>query len=194
MRFLVSVILVFECMTCLSQTEENYSFGFRAGINYANIGGPISITNSNTGSLSSLESKFGFYLGAFSYSKINSLFQYGAELQFTTQGAQASGIKFDFNYLTAGFIIKCNPFKNNFNIHLGPQFGYLVSGNIANLDNIKNLNRAELSAILGVGYALNRHFELNFRYCYGFSSTFKKDSLNETFPNRVFQFGFNYTL
>jgi hypothetical protein len=181
-------------MTCYSQTDESYTFGFRGGLNYANIGGPISVTNSNTGNSSPLESKFGFYLGAFSFSKINSLFQYGAELQFTTQGAQAPGIQFDFNYLTAGFVLKYNPFKNNFNIHVGPQFGYLLSGRIADQDNNKNLNRAEISAILGVGYAINRHFELNFRYNYGFSSTFKNESVaNESFPNRVFQFGINYT-
>jgi hypothetical protein len=170
--------------------SEDYIFGIKGGVNYSNISGSITITNG--GITSQLEPLLGYHFGLSCYSPTTDKLQYGAELQYTAQGAQGAGIKFEFNYVATAFVVKYNPFEFPLNLQIGPQFGYLVHGNAAGLDFSDELLKPDFTLTSGLGYKINRNFEMTARYNYGFSSVFPRLNDVDAFANRVLQFGLSY--
>lgn len=87
-RFLL--VLLLALLTCFPLTAQEFSGGFRAGINFATIRGPLEMSSSGN-DLEEYKFSNGFHVGATSNLFFNDYFGLRAELLYSQKGA-------DYNY------------------------------------------------------------------------------------------------
>lgn len=159
-KILVLVAMFFLIKT---QAQEKFRFGVKLGV------GSGTLTESNTTN----DSYSTFLLGIQSNYQFNEKMTLKTDVYYTRYGAEND---IDFNYLYLDYLnipVLAKYFignKNNFNIQLGPEFGFLMSSDV-NEENVDNLfNVFNFSGVLGVGYDFKNNFTLAVSYRAGLTN------------------------
>lgn len=191
--FLAITIVTISAVSVQAQTA---SFGLKGGITAANI-------KESFGSLNiTLDSKIGFYAGAFADISVSDNIGIQPELFYSLLGAKAKvegeGGKLDLGYISLPVLVK---YKNQgFSVFLGPQISYLLSakssddGSSSSEDIKDELKSAEIAGVIGAGYTLTNGFGFDARYQLGLSNISKNsdDEANATIKNNAFLVGVHY--
>ena len=93
----LSLLLLLAILGCFQLAAQEFSGGFRAGINFATIDGPSEASDSGN-SLEEYKMSTGFHVGATANLKFNKYFGLRAELLYSQKGA-------DYNYNGQSFWI-----------------------------------------------------------------------------------------
>ena len=93
----LSIVLLFALLGCFQLTAQEFSGGFRAGINFATINGPSEVSNSGS-DLEEYKFTNGFHVGASANYFFNDYFGLRAELLYSQKGT-------DYNYNGESFWI-----------------------------------------------------------------------------------------
>lgn len=175
----MSLLIVF------TSNAQGVGFGIKGGLNMASLSGDDA---------SDLSSRTGIHFGAYLRIKMGAI-GLQPEAYYSVQGA-----KLDFgqvketlsaNYLNIPVLLRFSP-APIINFHVGPQFGILMSANLADEDIKDTFKSSDISAAVGVG--LDFPFGLNFtlRYVKGLSSI-SEDSTDSVKGN-TFQISLGYDL
>lgn len=179
-----------ETTDLTSKTGAN--FGFKGGLNLSNL---------YTEDVDDENGLIGFNAGLFLELPISSSLSLQPELLYSVKGAEltydnafASGTgKFRLNYIEAPVLLRAN-LTNNFNIHFGPYFAYLVDAKISNetdgggfnfeeeIDN-DDLNKLDYGLAVGLGIEFDS-FGIGARYNYGLQTVGKE----RTFLGQTYTF------
>ena len=154
-----------------TQAQESFlSFGPKVGANFSTL---------NTNNLNaSEESITGLTAGAFLELKSTSSLSFQVELLYSEQGTDLDSNVTEFkeievDYLQAPVLLKYRLLKI-FNIHVGPQLGFLTSDIKSENFEAKDF---DFSGVAGVGVELGK-LRADLRYHFGFT-----DSLEFNLPN-----------
>lgn len=177
----------------LSATTTVYcqltQFGFKAGVNYANIGGDAA----------GVESRIAFHAGLFCTIKPSDHFAFQPELVFSRQGAMVAGnneVKLNYDYINIPLMVNYYATKSFF-VQAGPQIGLLVGGKITDGTNSEDItdqiNSPDLAIGLGFGLDLGSS-TLGLRYNAGLSSTSDGFRDSDKYPNQVLQLSVGFKI
>ena len=194
---LAFVLLTSMSQVTFSQTETKTSspkFGIKGGVNFSNL---------YTEEVEDNNVLTGFNVGVFAKLPITQTFAIQPELLYTTKGAQleynnafVNGTStFKLNYLELPVLLVIN-LNENFTIHGGPYFAYLIDGKATNdssgtlfdvennLDN-EDFNKFDTGISVGIGYDTDK-IGFGIRYNYGLQKVGKErdyNGTNYTFPD-----------
>lgn len=192
LKTILALVLVTSSMqVTFSQTSTDTSkpkFGIKGGVNFSNL---------YTEDVEDNNVLTGFNLGVFAKLPITQTFAIQPELAYTTKGAEleynnafVNGTStFKLNYLELPVLLVVN-LSENFNIHGGPYFAYLIDGKATNdsqgtlfdaennLDN-DDFNKFDTGISVGIGYDTNK-IGFGIRYNYGLQKVGKERDYNGT--------------
>ena len=166
---------------------QGISGGLKAGVNFANQ------IYSGGGFSASADSRTGFHAGGYLNISFSDKFGIQPELLYSSQGSKLADIDFKTDYLTLPIMIKYNP-APIFNIHFGPQFGFLMSAKQDDDDVKEFMKGLDLGAGLGAGVDLPMGLGLSARYVFGLSNISDDDQSDGTVKNTALQFSVTYKL
>lgn len=184
---------LFFCLALASQAQDDEILiskqvvGFKAGLNFANIGGDATGISSRTA----------FHVGFFSQFALSDDANLQTELVYSSQGAKTDNgdNPIRYNYINVPIILELFV-SEGLHFDFGPQIGFLVGAEVqANnitVDVKDQLNTLDLAAAVGLGYDFGGA-DFGIRYNIGLTNT-AKDSGNESFSNQVFQLSLGVNL
>jgi hypothetical protein len=197
-KFLVALFLsvgaAFTSLNAQTNDSGNAKIGVKGGVNFSNmytedVDDNNVLTSFNAGLYASIPLTSALAIQPeFLYSRK------GAELAYDNVFATGKA-KFKLNYLEVPVLLKVN-IAENFNIHAGPYFAYLINADVTNetdsgnfnfeesLDN-DDFNKFDYGLSAGLGFDFNS-FGIGARYNYGLSTVGKeRDFLGTsyTFPD-----------
>ena len=190
----LKTILAFVLLTSISQATFSQTltgtsspkFGIKGGVNFSNL---------YTEDVEDNNVLTGFNLGVFAKLPITQTFAIQPELLYTTKGAElkynnafVTGTStFKLNYLELPVLLVVN-LSQNFNVHAGPYFAYLIDGEAKNdsqgtlfdaennLDN-DDFNKFDTGLSVGIGYDTDK-IGFGVRYNYGLQKVGKERNYN----------------
>lgn len=187
-------LLVLSLLTvfALGVQAQKARIGVKGGFNFANLDLSGSLSN-----LVETQTKTDFHIGAYGEFGLGG-FALQPEFLFSTKGAKlefpllgVSG-KTNLTYIEIPILLK-KSFAKVLNVHLGPQFGFLVAAKNLEGDDIKEqFKETDLSAIFGVGVDLPGGLGAGARYALGLSNINDTDEI--TAKNKTFQVYVSYRL
>jgi hypothetical protein len=176
MKQLLTTVLILITASAFAQP------GLKGGLNFATIGGDAA----------GVKSKTDFHVGFFFLTMESEKFGVQPEFIFSRQGAQASGVKINYDYVNVPVMFNYYP-EENFFIQGGPQLGLLINAKIKDGDgsiDVKNqLTSLDLSLGLGCGYQSGSTI-IGLRYNIGLTDT-ASDAPGK-YPNRVLQLSIGF--
>lgn len=202
MKKIILSVLAVGAMSYASAQDSGTKFGLKAGLNLANLSGDVE----------DVDTKLGAQFGAFAEIMVTENFAVQPELVFSMQGAKTEYTelganyeeKLNLSYLNIPIMAKYYV-TPQFNIHAGPQVGFLMSaknkyevsggGQSASGDiDLKDLMKSvDFGLGLGVGYNFTDNLGLEARYTAGLSNIYDDvDELDVTVNNMVIQFAVVY--
>lgn len=171
-----------------AQSFEDFSYGFRLGLNYSTLSGD---------NIDDVNNRFGLHANFFADIAINDRFSLQPEIGLSSLGVNEKEIVLEngdivqlkTNWLQVGVLGNVNITDNLFAL-IGPQIGV----NVTERDNNDYYNY-DVAGVVGIGYMFNENFGVDARYGYGFSNIFDKEFADvEEANNRWFQLGVFYKL
>ena len=167
-------------------SQAGLRLGLKGGLNFANL------------DVDGASSRTGYHLGAFATIKITKL-AIQPEIIFSSQGAEQDFLGEDLqskiNYVNIPILLKLY-LAAGLNLQIGPQFGFLVSGDQDVVDQVGNkvtqdakdfYKGSDVSLGLGAGWDLPiAGLVLDARYNLGLSDI-NDTQVDETVRNQVFQ-------
>lgn len=196
-------ILLFSLMSMLFTiaNAQDIVFGLKAGLNTSNWYG----ANDDVSDIYNTRSSV--HVGALLELNINEKFSLQPEIIYNITGAKvnpidasrdavpSSDVLLDVQYISVPLMIQYK-FKNNFQLELGPQMGFLVDA-LANVDgenvNIKDeFEKRDLALNAGLGYKFDNGIFFNVRYVYGMSKIARHLDNENWVKNNIFQFSTGY--
>jgi hypothetical protein len=178
-KILLLFLALLACTTVYCQTSQ---LGFKAGVNYANIGGDAA----------GVESRIAFHAGLFCIIKPSDHFAFQPELVFSRQGAMVvsnNDVRLNYDYINLPLMVSYYATKAFF-IVAGPQSGVVVGAKITDgtdSEDIKDqINSPDLAFGIGFGLDLGAS-TLSLRYNAGLSSTSDGFRDSDKYPNQVLQ-------
>lgn len=183
-----SLLLLVCAVAITTLTQAQTRFGFKGGVNLANV----------TGDMEGTKMKISFHAGAIAKISVSDIFSIQPELVYSNQGAKIEELDATLNlgYLNLPILAQAN--ISGFVLETGPQFGYLMSAKVkadGQSGDIKDdLNAIDLGWAVGVGYQMSGSgLGISARYNIGLSSINKTDTEGKA-KNSVIQLGFHYFL
>lgn len=171
-KVIAVVMFLFMGTTMFSQGID---LGIKAGANFSTISDVVGVSN-----------KTGFHAGAFGALKFNNKIALQAELLYSQQGAKWDFGEFDLNYMNVPVFIKYYLIQG-LNVQIGPQFGFIIDDKVTNAE----INKSDISGILGLGYDFPLGIRIDARYNLGFSDVQKGDNVEG--KNSVFSLALGYS-
>jgi hypothetical protein len=186
--------------TANAQTPD-LKLGAKAGVNFANLNGG-----------ESMDMKTGFHVGVLAEIFINEKFSVQPEILYSAQGAEKSGLKYEYNYINVPIMGKYYV-MDGLNVQFGPQIGFLASAkskggfsfedlDIEGTGDIKDFTqKVDFGLNFGVGYELPMGLFFDARYNLGLTKVNKKINIDEELDldieqkdikNGVFQISVGY--
>ena len=164
-------------------------FGIKGGLNASSL---------NSANNSDMQTKIGFNAGLLAHiHSLHSSWAIQPEIYYSDEGAKSkanNNAKVNLGFINVPVLIQYM-FDNGFRIEAGPQLNLLMSAKQkaenSTTDIKKQLNTADFSIPVGVGYLLSSGFGFDARYNFGISNIYKNDNVPKTRSN-VFQFGIFY--
>lgn len=196
---IVSAIVLFVFGGTVAAQET--SFGAKAGVNLANLTGD---------DVGDTDMKIGLHLGGYANIMFSDLLGLSPELLFSTQGAKSETettipffgtIKAKGNlkltYINVPLLLKVVP-TEGFNIHVGPQIGFLLSakselevnGESSDEDVKDSFKSTDFGLAAGAGYELPSGLNFGLRYNTSLGSIYDGDGDGK---NSVIQVSAGYT-
>lgn len=180
-KTLLSAVLIFA----FALAQAQISGGIKGGLNFANVdtsGDP--------------DGRTGYHAGLFFEAGLAGI-TLMPEVLYSTKGTDDLSL----TYVEVPILLK-KSFAKVLNVHLGPQFGILLSGDLdagplGDIDAKDELNSADLSIVIGGGIDLPGGISAGARYVYGLSDVNDKLSFGNEIPeisNRTFQVYIGYKL
>lgn len=217
-KHLIQFVILLLSTTCFSQND--FSYGIKAGVNFASAHGEASDSNSQIGYD---ESRTSFHAGVISELSLSNKFSLQTELLYSQVGVNyaydnrpADGAKVDsdlnLDYITLAILGKYQVYKS-LSIEAGPQLGYILNANVEQnrsffsqigggsetVFNEKNdikddINNFDFGFALGSSYELNNGLFIQLRYVLGLSEIPKneKQTVSTDLKNAVFQLSLGY--
>lgn len=173
----LSLLLLLTTSALFSQSS---TFGVKAGVNYATIGGDAS----------GIKSKISMHAGFFGVVMAAEQFGIQPELMFSRQGAKAASnteVRLNYDYLNIPLMFNYYP-SENFFVQAGPQLGVLLGAKVTDGTDSEDVSDQLKStdASLGIGFGFNfSGTTLGLRYNAGLTNT--TDTSEARFPNQVLQ-------
>lgn len=201
-----------------SHSQSKFSFGVKAGLNFAYATGEASDSNS---SLGYDEGRTSFHVGLLSELAVSEKFSIQPELIYSQVGASyfydnrsSDGARVDselnLDYITLPIFAKFNVYKG-FSLEVGPQLGYILRSEIENetltsgfivpqtltvenTDIKEDINNFDFGMAFGSSYELNNGLLLQARYVLGLTEVFKNNNhtASTDLKNAVFQISVGY--
>lgn len=204
-KFLILAVAILFTGTISAQ---QVNFGAKAGVNFASIGGDET---------EELDGKTGFHLGLISEILFSEKFAFQPEILYSSQGAKAEGSE-TFEGVTASYEAKINlDYVNipllakyyvspNFNIHVGPQIGFLVKSegeaeytfmgeSESETEDLKDVTKGmDFALAAGLGYKMDMGLFFDARYNLGLSNIWDYEDEEDDYSqkNNVFQFSIGF--
>ena len=199
-KLLLSVFVMVATSSFVS--AQDISFGAKAGVNFASIGGDDT---------EDVDSRTGFHVGVVSEIMFTEQFGLQPELLYSMQGAQneASDMgltvkqELKLDYISLPILAKYK-FTPGFSAHLGPQVGFLINAESEyeakydglterETEDIKDyMNNIDFGIAGGLGYELNMGVFVNARYYMGLSNIFDDGDSDYSQHNNVLQLSVGY--
>jgi Outer membrane protein beta-barrel domain len=176
--------LLFLFLGALITSAKSQNFGIKGGLNIASIGGDSQGVSSRTS----------FHAGIFFLSPLSEKVKIMPEVVYSSQGATAGGISFNYNYVNVPVMFNFL-LSEQFFLQLGPQLGVLASADASSGSSSISIKDQLKDVDFSLGFGLGGEFNktiINARYNYGLSSTSKAS--NGSFPNNVIQFSIGFKL
>lgn len=181
---------------------QQLNLGAKAGVNFASISGDDT---------EELDGKVGFHLGLISEILFSEKFAFQPEILYSSQGAKAEGSE-TFEGITASYEAKIKlDYINvpllakyyvspNFNIHAGPQVGFLVKSEAeaeysfageteSETEDLKDVTKGvDFALAAGLGYKMDMGLFFDARYNLGLSNIWDYEEDDDfSQKNNVFQ-------
>lgn len=190
-KILLGLALVAGTFSFAQKTSNNTAsspvrFGLKAGLNVSTI------------SNYDVNSKAGFYAGAFATIPVAQDFSVQPEVLYSGVGAKSkhdSSDKLNLDYIAVPVMFQYNALPNLY-VEAGPQFGFLVSAkskfNNGSVD-VKDATKGfDFGLGLGAGYYFTPNIGVNLRYLAGLTDIVKDRIGGDSAKNGVFQAGLSY--
>lgn len=189
------IVIILLSLISVSTFAQGISGGFKAGLNFANQkfkGDGIDITP---------DGRTSFHVGAFATIMVSDNFGLQPELLYNSVGSKVEIFGQDvvnqFNYLSVPVMFRYNPI-DIFNIHAGPQFGFLLNAQskYENDDktDIDGTNGVDVGFGFGAGLDLPMGVTASLRYNLGLTDIYDNDDDDSKITNNVFQISVGYKL
>jgi len=185
-----SLLLIVCAVAIATISQAQVRFGFKGGVNLANINGDIEGN----------KQKVGYYAGAQAKISVSSAFSIQPELVYSNQGTKIEEdvtVDFNLNYLNLPVMFQYNtPF--GLYAETGPQISYLIGAKAKaegeSADVKEMFKSVDYGWALGLGYQMQGSgLGLSARYTIGLAKI--NDSEGEQkITNGVIQVGFHYFL
>ncbi|MFD2587708.1 porin family protein [Croceitalea marina] len=161
-----TIYLSFALLLCFSSlSAQDFSFGAKAGANFANVTGD-DVENSS--------SRTGFHLGAVARIGVSEKFGIQPELIYSQQGAKDDefDVTLKLDYLNVPVLADI-VVAQGFSLQVGPQFGININSGVeddnGNEGDVEDINSLDLGAALGAQYKLDSGLFFQARYNLGLS-------------------------
>lgn len=182
-------LLTFLVAFCALSAFAQLTGGLKAGLNLANFSGDVEGNSM----------RIGFHAGAYATFNLSDKIGLQPELLYNSVGStiDSDGTDVDFvmNYISIPVMLLYNA-SENFNIQVGPQFGFLASADGkaegASVDIKDFFKGSDLGLNIGIGLNFGK-LNANARYCLGLSNI-AEDSGDDKVTNSVIQVGIGYRL
>ena len=189
---ILTVILTSLFQNVQAQVSSEPSMGVKGGVNFSNM---------YVEDVDDENMLVGFNVGLFANMPISSKLAFQPEFNFTTKGSEVtySNIfdngtrKFTLSYLEAPVLIKAN-LTDNFNLHFGPYFAFLVDSKIKNVSSDgsstftdldeDDFNRFDFGLSGGIGFDF-KDIGIGLRYNYGLKTVGKEQEIEGTTYNAL---------
>jgi hypothetical protein len=173
------------------------SFGLKGGLNLAKQ--KIEFD----GASATLDTRVGFHVGGYFNYAFNDQFSLQPELLYNSIGSQANDVVFKFNYISSPIVLKYNPVPI-FNIHAGPQLGFLLSAKATDGDDSEDVKEdikpLDFGFAFGGGLDFASGVNFSVRYVLGLSNIDDTDVdpssslvIDPSLKNNVIQFSLGFT-
>ena len=183
MKKIVLLLVTIVAFSAASYAQ-GVSFGIKAGVNIANQ------KYDADGFSFSPDAKAGFHVGGFVTFMFSETFGLQPELLFNTVGAKMDDQSLDMSYLSVPVLIRYQPIEL-LNIHVGPQFGFLMNAKVEDEDVKDGFKGLDVGAAFGAGIDLPAGIGFSARYVLGLSNI-SEESDEITVKNNVFQISLSY--
>ena len=194
--------IFFIAMMLLSTTyiaaQESVMFGAKGGVNFSNFAGD-GFANFEGDS----NSRTAYHLGLVAEIPVSYRFSIQPEVLYSAQGfdiiqiENSEDLEYRLDYITVPILAKFYLF-DGFNIHAGPQLGFLVNSEVSSGDvdseiGTENINNFDLSLGLGAGYKINNFFIYG-RYNPGLTDIYESPDATQDaeLKNSVIQAGIGF--
>ncbi|ARV08227.1 hypothetical protein BTO05_00700 [Winogradskyella sp. PC-19] len=176
-------------LTAILVTHITYAqgvdFGVKLGMNFSNLS-----------DASELKNKTGFVGGIFAGINFNDKSGIRADALYSKQGAKLTGGDFDLNYLNIPVVYK-HRLISKLHFQVGPQFGFVLDEKIkitqpGGVINDIDINKFDLSGVVGLGLDIPFGLRLEARYIFGISDV--NDNTNYSGKNKVFSLLVGFTI
>ena len=181
------VLSIAFVMLAFTASWSQLSLGVKAGLNLSDQ------TFSGGGYTTSPDFRVGILLGGYARLKLNSTFDLQPELYFSMQGAKSGPITYKADYINLPVLLRWN-ITDNFNLHAGPQFGFLLTGKQNTSSAYSNYKTLDVGAALGLGIELPMNFNVGFRTVIGLADINNNSGTSTSVHNFVIQAFVGYTL
>ena len=169
------IFLALMVLFTAKSLSQGVDLGIKVGANFATLT-----------ELPNVDTRTGLNFGAFFTIKFNDKIAIQGDVLYSQQGAEFDLDKVDLDYVNVPIVFKYYLVKR-LNLHVGPQFGFLVSDFDASEfeDSYKS---TDVSGVVGLGLDLPLGFRVDGRYNFG---------LTELLPdvkNNVFSLSIGWTI
>jgi len=197
----ITMLFVLLCVASAVNAQENFSFGFKGGLNASTV------TGDNDDGTSA---RIGVHIGVMGEISLSNKFSIQPELMYSQQGAQqdvvfinqgvtlgTGELKARYNYINLPLLAKYYITKS-FSVEAGPQIGFLLSaeqeGGDVTADADEIVKNIDVAAAIGVSYKLDNGINFSARYNAGLSDINDVEGLTDKNFNGVFQFSIGFFL
>lgn len=151
--------------------SQGVDLGIKVGANFATLT-----------ELPNVDTRTGLNFGAFFTIKFNDKIAIQGDVLYSQQGAEFDLDKVDLDYVNVPIVFKYYLVKK-LNLHVGPQFGFLVSDfDASEFDD--SYESTDVSGVVGLGLDLPLGFRVDGRYNFGLTE-FLPDVKNNVFSLSV---------
>lgn len=188
----LSMIVMFSFYDVKAQVSTEPSVGMKGGVNFSNM---------YIKDVDDENMLVGFNIGLYTNITTGGGISFQPEFNFTTKGSEVtysnlfdSGTrKFTFSYLEVPVLVKAN-ITDNFNLHFGPYFAFLVNSKIKNVSSDgsstftdldeDDFNRFDFGLSGGLGFDF-KDIGIGLRYNYGLKTVGKEQEIGGTTYNSL---------